>query len=37
VKLARELRDAHEESKRGHNIAITDKNNALQTCRKETL
>jgi hypothetical protein len=33
--LARTLRDRYEESKRGHEIAITDKNNALSTCRDE--
>jgi len=33
VPLARQLRDKFEESKRGHNIAITDKENALSTCR----
>jgi hypothetical protein len=36
-KIARELRDMYEESKRGHKIAITDKDNALSTCKKETL
>jgi hypothetical protein len=32
--LARQLRDKFEEAKRGHEIAITDKKNALETCRK---
>jgi hypothetical protein len=31
--LARTLRDKYEESKRGHAIAITEKNNALSTCK----
>jgi vacuolar-type H+-ATPase subunit I/STV1 len=33
VPLARQLRDKWEESKRGHGIAITDKENALRTCK----
>lgn len=33
VPLARQLRDKWEESKRGHAIAITDKENALRTCK----
>jgi len=36
-RIARELRDMYEESKRGHNIQITARNNALDTCKKETL
>jgi len=32
--LARQLRDMYEESKRGHEIAIKDKENALDTCNK---
>lgn len=31
--LARQLRDTYEEQKRGHEIAITDKKNALETCK----
>jgi hypothetical protein len=31
--LARQLRDKYEESKRGHEIAIKDKENALRTCK----
>jgi hypothetical protein len=31
--LARQLRDKYEESKRGHETAITDKKNALDTCK----
>jgi hypothetical protein len=31
---ARQLRDKYEEQKPGHEIAITDKKNALETCRK---
>lgn len=33
VPLARQLRDKWEQSKRGHEIAITDKDNALRTCK----
>jgi hypothetical protein len=33
VPLARELRDGYEASKRGHEIAIKDKENALETCK----
>jgi hypothetical protein len=33
VPLARQLRDKWEESKRGHGIAITDKENALKICK----
>jgi len=35
--FARTLRDKYEESKRGHEIAITDKKNALSTCKSEEL
>jgi hypothetical protein len=35
--IARELRDRYEESKRGHAQAIEHKDNALNTCKKETL
>jgi hypothetical protein len=31
--LARQLRDKYEESKRGHQIAIDNKKNALETCK----
>jgi DNA repair exonuclease SbcCD ATPase subunit len=37
TELARKLRDMYEEEKRGHNIAITYKENALATCKNETL
>lgn len=37
TELARKLRDMYEEEKRGHNLAITYKENALATCKKETL
>jgi len=37
TELARKLRDMYEEGKRGHNLAITYKENALATCNKETL
>ncbi len=33
VPYARQLRDKYEETKRGHEIAITEKNNALSTCK----
>ena len=32
--LARQLRDKYEAEKRGHEIAITDKENALDTCKR---
>ena len=35
VPIARELRDAYEASKRGHEIAITGKENALAVCKVE--
>lgn len=35
VPIARELRDAYEESKRGHELAITGKENALAVCEAE--
>jgi hypothetical protein len=34
---ARALREKYEASKRGHEIAITDKENALGICRGEAL
>ncbi len=37
TELARKLRDMYEEGKRGHALAITYKENALETCKKETL
>jgi seryl-tRNA synthetase len=33
---ARQLRDKYEESKRGHEIQITNRNNSLEDCKKET-
>jgi hypothetical protein len=37
TELARRLRDMYEEEKRGHNIAITNKENAMTTCKSEKL